>query len=152
MNRKLPFTGLVTGLALLFIAAWSIAAVGVLQAIPGHPATSAAPVDTPVFAAEVEAGVRSADASKGQALYAQYGCVSCHGTENGVAPYVGGTGQRAATRRSPAYSAAAYLYESITSPNAYVVSGYPANVMPQDFKSRIPQDQLYDLIAWLLTQ
>jgi hypothetical protein len=33
-----------------------------------------------------------------------------------------------------------------------VVKDYPAGVMPQNFQQAIPEDQLYDLIAWLLTQ
>ncbi len=153
--RKSPLTGLITGLAIAFIVIFSVAAVGVLQAVPNVKQTdmtaSAPAVSAPVFAAEVEARVRSADPSKGAASFNQYGCAACHGTKDGVAPYVVGIGQRAASRR-PGYSAAAYLYESITAPNAYIVPNYPSSVMPQNFKITIPADQLDSLIAWLLTQ
>lgn len=155
MTRKVPFAGPVTALALLFIVVWSAAAVGVLQSVPAPNsavATGTSPADAPSWAADVEARVRAADPSKGAALYTQYGCIVCHGTEGRVAPALEGTGKRAATRRVPAYSAAAYIYESITQPNAYVVKEYPAGIMPQDFKTRIPEDQLYTIIAWLLTQ
>ncbi len=153
MKRKLPLTSSITALAAIFIVGLSISAIGVLRAIPARPSTAPGDASSPpAWAAEVEVRVRSADPSAGAVLYRQDGCETCHGTANGAGPYVVGTGQRAATRRALAYSAAAYLYESITDPNAYVVPGYPANVMPQNFKSMIPEDQLYTLIAWLLTR
>ncbi len=153
MNRKLPLTSSITALAAIFIVGLSISAIGVLRTIPARP--PAVPGDAsspPIWAVDVEARVRSADPSQGATLYRQYGCETCHGIANGAGPYVVGTGQRAAIRRAPVYSAAVYLYESITDPNAYVVPGYPANVMPQNFKALIPEDQLYTLVAWLLTR
>lgn len=105
----------------------------------------------PDFAAAVEAKVAAADASKGEAVYNEYGCIACHSQEYGAGPNIVGLGARAATRR-PNYTAAAYLYESIVSPNAYTVPDYSAGVMLQNFKDRIPEDRLYDLIAWLLTR
>lgn len=152
---KSPLASLITSLAILFIVVFSFGAISVLQTVPNPTqiaATDAAQAaSAPAFAAEVEARTRSADPSRGPTLYNQYGCVGCHGTKDGVAPYVGGVGQRATSRR-PGYSAAAYLYESIIDPNAYIVPNYPANVMPQNFKATILDDQLYSLIAWLLTQ
>jgi cytochrome c551/c552 len=156
MEQKLPLTGLITALAVILIAASSVAAVGVLRAIPQPQTGTASAADQiaspPAWAAAVEFRVRSADQSPGAALFSQYSCETCHSTPNTVGPSIGGIGARAAARRVPAYSAAAYLYESITDPNAYVVPGYPAGVMPQNFKVVIPQDQLYSLVAWLLTQ
>ena len=151
MTGKLPLTGLITALAAIFIVVLSFGAIGVLRAIPaqGTPDQASSP---PAWAAEVEARVRSVDSTQGAALYKQYGCETCHGTAVDVAPYVVGTGQRAATRRAPVYSAPAYLYESITNPNAYVVPGYSPNLMPQNFKSIITEEQLDTLVAWLLTR
>jgi hypothetical protein len=151
MNRKPPLTGLITALAAIFIVVLSIGAICVLRAIPAQGTPDQAS-GAPVWAAEVESRVHSADPSQGAALYQQYGCDTCHGQANGVGPYIVGTGQRAATRRAPAYSETAYLYESITTPNAYIVPGYPPNLMPQNFKSVIPENQLDTLVAWLLTQ
>lgn len=152
---KSPLAGLITSLAVMFIVVFSFGALSVLQSVPNPSqvaASEAAPAaGAPAFAADVEARVHGADPSKGTALFQQYGCVACHGIKDGVAPYVVGIGQRAATRR-PGYSAAAYLYESITAPNAFIAPNYPANVMPQNFKATIPDDQLYALVAWLLTQ
>lgn len=145
-----------TGLAALLLIVVLIAAVGVFATIPsiqlvGTPTVVSA--GTPPFdSAPIEAAVAKADPSRGEALFKSYGCVGCHGVPNGTGPYVVGLGKRAAERRAPGYSAVAYLYESITAPNAYVVPNYPPNVMPQNFKATIPPDQLDNLIAWLLTQ
>lgn len=145
-------TILIITLALIFFAASTVAAISTLAAIPNIQLGPTAFPNAPSFAAEVETRVRQADPSVGAALFNKYGCVNCHGTPNGAGPYVVGLGQRAATRRAPQYSAAAYLYESITDPNAYVVESYPPSVMPQNFKSVLPENDLYNLIAWLLTQ
>ena len=45
-----------------------------------------------------------------------------------------------------------YIYTSIIDPNAFVVPGFPAGVMPQNFKDTIPQNELADLVAYLLAQ
>ncbi len=107
---------------------------------------------TPSFdTAALETAVSQADASRGSALFAQYSCAGCHSIQNGTGPNMQGVGQRAATRR-PGYSAAAYLYESITDPNAYIVPGYTVDIMPTNFKTLISDKDMDDLIAWLLKQ
>lgn len=81
------------------------------------------------------------------------GCHICHSLEPNVrivGPSLSGIAARAATRK-PNYSAEMYLYESIVSPDAYVVSGY-GNAMPNDFKQRLSKQQLADLIAFLMTK
>jgi hypothetical protein len=50
----------------------------------------------------------------------------------------------------PGLSAAGYLYESIINPSAHIVPGY-VNSMPQDFATRMPEDDLADILAYLLT-
>lgn len=45
----------------------------------------------------------------------------------------------------------AYLYESILYPSRYVVEGY-VNAMPQNYRDRIDDQQLADMIAYLLAQ
>jgi cytochrome c oxidase subunit 2 len=146
--------GLVIVIGLLLVAFSAVLAVAALSHIPDQNAlmTPALVSGTPDFAAQVEARVTAADPSRGQALFETYGCSACHAlTENKIGPALGGIGQRAATRR-PNYSAVAYLYESITSPNAFVVEGFPAGVMPQNFKALIPESDRYALIAWLLSK
>jgi mono/diheme cytochrome c family protein len=153
MTDKLPLTRTITVLAVILILVSSITTLGVLSSMPSNAGASTAEASAPPpFAAAVEAQARNADPSQGEVLFDQYGCLTCHASANGVAPYKVGMGVRAATRRAPAYSAEAYLYESILEPNAFVVPSYSAGVMPQNFKATIPEKDLYTLIAWMLKQ
>lgn len=99
----------------------------------------------------VEALLARADPAKGDALVVQFECAACHraGAANGIAPAFTGIAERAAERRPP-LSAAAYLYESITRPQAYIVEGF-VGAMPQDYAARLTDQQLGDIIAYLLT-
>lgn len=92
------------------------------------------------------------DPANGEALTVTYGCAACHvaGVANGIAPSFIGVADRA-TMRDPSLSAAEYLYQSIVHPTAYLVEGY-ANSMPQDFASRMSEQDLADVLAYLLEQ
>lgn len=90
------------------------------------------------------------------ALFKQFGCTGCHtlasaGAGGKVGPALDGIGQRAATR-VPGQDAAAYIKDSILNPGAFVVPGYPDNVMPRDLGSRITPEQLSILVDFLLKQ
>ena len=143
-------TRLFVAVAAVFLVLSVIGATYVLGRVPpGNPTNS--PAGTTSSIADLEAEIAKADPSQGEALFSKYGCSACHGTQGGVGPYVVGLGARAGSRRQ-GYSAVAYLYESITDPNAFTVPGYSAGLMPKNFKDTIPEDQLYSLIAWLLKQ
>jgi mono/diheme cytochrome c family protein len=102
------------------------------------------------------------DAARGEALVAAQGCVGCH-----IAQPIGpawmptanqpGIGDRAETRyQQPDYtgtatSAQQYLLESIVLPNAFVVEGFPADVMPQTYGANLTDQQAADIIAYLQT-
>lgn len=82
------------------------------------------------------------------------GCIGCHNLD----PTVQMTGPTwhnvgdTAVSRVPAESPALYLYHSIVDPNLYVVPNYPANIMPQTYADTLSQEQLADLVAYLLAQ
>jgi len=44
-----------------------------------------------------------------------------------------------------------YLRQSILEPNAHVVEGYPPGVMPQTYADSLTEDQINDLIAYMLS-
>jgi hypothetical protein len=94
-------------------------------------------------------------AADGQLVYqGAGGCTACHSLDAnvaGVGPSFAGLSGRAPTRR-PGYSAQAYVYESITNPNAYVVEGFQGGIMPQTFKQTLSAQQIADAIAFVLTQ
>jgi hypothetical protein len=52
----------------------------------------------------------------------------------------------------PGLSAEEYLRQSILDPNAYVVQGFPAGQMFQNFAEVLTEDEIDALIAFLLTQ
>jgi cytochrome c2 len=95
------------------------------------------------------------DAAAGQLVFqGAGGCTACHSLEagvSGVGPSQDGIAQRAGSTR-PGYSAEAYLYESITNPNAYVVQGFQSGVMPQIFSQTLTPQQIADVIAFLKQQ
>jgi len=89
-------------------------------------------------------------------LFVQFGCGACHtladaGAAGVVGPALDGIGTWGA-ERVPGLDAAAYIEASILSPNEFVEQGYPASVMPQDFSTRISQEQLDLLVAYLASQ
>jgi hypothetical protein len=135
------------GLAMLVIF------VGVLVAefasyAPAAPASTSQVAD---FAPKVALLINRGRADHGAELLVTFQCVNCHisGVSN-IAPPFEGIGERAAERRPP-LTAAEYLYESITRPLAYVVPDY-APAMPQNFDERLTDQQLGDMIVYLLTQ
>ena len=117
-----------------------------------QPSTTApATLTADSYQERVTALLANAHPEDAEAAIEKYGCVACHrvGAANGVAPSWEGIAARAATRNPP-LTAAAYIYQSITDPGAYLVAGYP-DVMPKDFAQRISDQELGDIIAYLLT-
>ncbi|MBW8012020.1 MAG: c-type cytochrome [Chloroflexi bacterium] len=92
--------------------------------------------------------------ARGFTLYNQFGCGACHTisrlSAGIVGPALNGIATRAATRVD-GLSAEDYLYESIVLPSEYVVEDFLDNLMPPNFVDLLSEDQLQDLIAFLMT-
>ena len=81
------------------------------------------------------------------------GCKTCHSLEAGtviVGPSLAGIATRAATT-VPGLSAEEYLRQSILVPDAYVVKEFPASIMPNGWAKQLSQEQVDQLVAYLLT-
>ncbi len=65
-----------------------------------------------------------------------------------VGPDLTHIGSVAATRK-PGMSAEEYIRESIVNPNAFIVPGFQPDIMPQDFGTRLTQQQINDLVTYL---
>ncbi len=87
-------------------------------------------------------------------------CSGCHSTQPGqklVGPSLAGIGTSAAQIiKDPNYKGSAktpedYIKESIVNPNAYVVSGYQPNVMYQNYGKDLTDQDVNDLVAYLMT-
>ena len=103
----------------------------------------------------------SGDPKRGEALYHQTvigpnaapGCTTCHSLEPGktlVGPSHAGIATRAASVE-PGVSAGDYLRESITNPNAHVTEGFTAGIMYQNYGKDLTEQEINDLVAYLLT-
>lgn len=128
--------------------------------LPEPTATS-----TPIPAAEEpETEAASAgDAANGQILFNEmrnevsFSCATCHSPDTNmrlIGPGFLGLGETAATRVE-GMSAEDYLRESILHPNNYIVEDengvpYPASLMPQTYADVWTDEQVEDLIAYLL--
>lgn len=103
---------------------------------------------------EFAAALAAADPSAAETLALQNGCVGCHSLDPNqqmTGPSWFDVGDMAANR-VPGESPALYLHQSIVAPGEFVVDGYPSGVMPQNYAEVLSQEQLADLVAYLLQQ
>lgn len=81
-------------------------------------------------------------------------CSTCHYVKPHRYPRLGpdlaGLGKRAGTR-VPGLSAEEYIYESIRLPDEYVVEGFPASTMNQAYDDRLSDEEIDDIVAYLLS-
>ena len=136
-----------------FVMNWSESAT--LVAVPTPPSG-------PVVGTDISKSLPSGDPASGEKLAASLACTACH-----IAAPTGpawlptadqpGIGTRAASRiTQPDYTGKAktteqYLFESITTPGAFVVSGFSDGVMPGNYSNQLTDQNMADLIAYLLT-
>jgi len=103
-----------------------------------------------------EEGV-AGDPAAGEQVYHQMAspaCDTCHSLEAGeslVGPSLNGIGAAAATRVD-GMSAEEYLRQAIVEPNAHVAEGLSSNIMPATYGTQLSEQQINDLVAFLLTQ
>lgn len=137
--------------------AFTTATLLILLAIPwwrplARPITVGSTDEAPPVEVEIESG----DAERGAALFTQNiggqaPCSTCHALDDSrlVGPGMRGIATRA-SERVPLQPAEVYLRRSIISPAAHVVEGY-SNVMPATFGQILDEDEVRDLVAYLLT-
>jgi cytochrome c2 len=105
---------------------------------------------------QVDAGsLPAGNAQRGEQVFTGVAhCNACHSLEpggQGAGPALAGIGERAASTR-PGYSAEMYLLEAIVQPNAYIASGGAGAIMPAGYGNQLSEQDLADLIAFLLQQ
>ena len=114
-------------------------------------ATAAAPA---AVAAVLPASNAPDPVALGAQLVKDNGCVACHATDDKrlVGPGWGGLYKSKVTLADGSTVKAddAYLRESILQPNAKIVAGYPASVMP-DYSQLLTKEQVDAIVAYLHT-
>jgi mono/diheme cytochrome c family protein len=81
------------------------------------------------------------------------GCMGCHKLGPNV---VGVTGPDlnllpdVAATRVAGEDAETYVHTSIVDPNAFVNEGFPSGTMPPNFKDRMSEEEINNLVQWLL--
>ena len=97
------------------------------------------------------------DADRGLELTVPHNCIGCHVTDNSlvdVAPTWLEIADTAVGRAKQLGLAgpALYLYTSITDPNDHIVDGYTSGVMPETYSVDLSEQDLADLLTYLLSQ
>ena len=91
----------------------------------------------------------------GQQVATQFGCLACHSVDGNVivGPSwlgIAGTQEQLADGSSISITAD-YLIESIKSPNAKIVEGFPEGVMPQNYAEILTPEQIDQIVAYILS-
>ena len=133
--------------------------------VPSQSATTTAQAQeaTPAIATLVAndalAEVVSGDAALGESLFnefqpeASFACATCHLANSEawlIGPGLLGISQRAAARVE-GQSAPEYIQNSIRNPSLFVVAGFPDNLMPKVYGDIFTDEQINNLIAYLMT-
>jgi len=126
--------------------------IAMIALVNYQPTKTSISVKNSVELAKLNAG----NPENGPAVFMSKGCAACHkidgleGANGAVGPALTGLAQRALDR-APGKAAVDYIRESIDNPNAYVVEGFPAGLMPANLKASMSGDEYKDLVAYLET-
>jgi cytochrome c551/c552 len=147
--KKNPLTGAPVVVALVLFVVVTVAFMAVF-ALGSQTANGVETLSVAELKDRADALLVDADPERGAALVVTYACTSCHreGAANGIAPAFEGIAARSA-ERDLQLSAAAYIYQSIAQPGAFLVEGY-VNAMPQNYGTRMTDQEMGDVIAYLL--
>jgi cytochrome c oxidase subunit 2 len=104
---------------------------------------------------EQAAGCNLTDAECGQRWAQTYGCLACHSIngDEGVGPtWLGLFGSEVLLADSSTVVAdEIYLMDSILKPNFQVAAGFQPSIMPQDFADRLSEEQILQIIAFIMS-
>ncbi|HRJ41897.1 MAG: c-type cytochrome [Caldilineaceae bacterium] len=82
------------------------------------------------------------------------GCTTCHSLEPNVrlvGPSLYGVAATASARHE-SITPPNYLYLSIMAPNQFVVDGFPAGIMPDNYATELSEEEVTNLVTFLMTQ
>ncbi|MCY3905781.1 MAG: cytochrome c [Anaerolineaceae bacterium] len=123
------------------------------------PAESRTATATPPATASTAAGPVRPDPARGEALFrqfvpeARYACVTCHlpnSTQALLGPGLPGVGD-GVSPCDPQQDLENYLRQSILDPDACLTPGFSARLMPAVYAEVYSEQDVDDLVAWMLT-
>lgn len=99
--------------------------------------------------ADLTSPLPAGDVARGEQLFGELDCHSCHGEQPGVGPSLAQMARDA--RAIDGYTPEGYLRESILVPCAVQAEGYNCQIMPADYGEKLDAQGLADIIAYLLS-
>ena len=158
MNRaSVLLAGLIVLLVPLFNACGE-AQVSEISPTPA-PTSTISPVNFVPMVTRAPLPTRKPDppeVARGMEIFQGQGaCITCHTiqgvSEAGIGPELTSIGVTAAAR-IPGYTAEEYIIESIRRPGAYVVEGYPRDLMTEALTRHLTEDEVNALAVFLQYQ
>ena len=93
--------------------------------------------------------------AQGKSLSARNGCASCHSADGSasIGPTWKGLYGKTGTLADGSEVTVddSYLLESIVDPDAKIVKGFTAGIMPRGFGDKLPEDELQAIIEYIKT-
>lgn len=116
------------------------------------PATTTSAATTTAAAAPTTTVSANTAAALGKAAFLSAGCAACHtfkaaGTTGTVGPNLDTAPEKDA--KLAKMPLAAFVKESIVSPNAFIAPGYTKGIMPQTFASTLGAKKIDELVAFI---
>lgn len=129
--------------------------------VPTEAPTEEPAAEAPAANDPISVLVSIANAENGDAIFhttydtmvGPFACSTCHLADSEsmlIGPGMWNIATRAA-ERVEGQSAAQYIYNSILHPGDYIVEGYADGVMPANFGDILSDNEVYDVIAYLMT-
>ena len=114
--------------------------------------TAKAPTTTAAAAPKTTTAAAAAPSAAGKAIFVSAGCGACHtfkaaGTSANVGPDLDSAPATDAKKAN--MSLADFVRESIVNPNAFIASGFPKGVMPQNFGTSLGKAKIDTLVSFI---
>lgn len=144
--------------ALLVLAMTAVACGGgtpapTATATPTQGAATPTPTSPPATATPTPTEAAVDPVALGKSLAARNGCAACHSIDGSAA--IGPTWKGLYGKEETLVDGSmvmvddAYLHESIVEPDAKIVKGFSAGIMPKDFGEKLIDDQIRAIIAYI---
>lgn len=126
---------------------------GTSHALMEQPVVVQSEADFNVWVAEQQKAANASPADRGKKWAAENGCAACHSVDGSriIGPTWKGLYGSVVQFQDGTTATAddAYLKAVILNPNAKQLKGFPLNVMPANFREKLTDDQISDMIEYI---